>query len=183
MKAAIHLGENYNDHLFTDRNTNFEALKTLFDIMQELILNQKREIWHVSTIEWQFTPWMRSILLHDKVIKLSKAQVHVYSDSVLCLGKMHRHPEAMEKRREQLQYFQSSNEYRELIGIDGEPFEFEWNIFPGPTAVGILREIQMRLTFRRTRPEKLKEWIIFMSMFNDIDSTKSGNYKECSFEF
>ena len=126
MKAAIHLGENYNDNLFTDRNTNFEALKTLFDVTQELILNQKREIWHVSTIEWQFTPWMRSTLLHDKVIKLSEAKVHVHSDSVLCLGKMHRHPEAMEKRKEQPQYFQSSNENRELVGIDGEPSEFEW---------------------------------------------------------
>ena len=72
MKAAIHLGEKYNDNLFTYRNTNFEALKTLFDITQKLILNQKHEITHVSTMEWQFTPWMRSISLHDTVIKLSK---------------------------------------------------------------------------------------------------------------
>ena len=74
---------------------------------------------------------MSSFLLHDKVIKLSKAEVHIYSDSVLCLGNMHRHPDAMVKWEEQLQYFQNSNEYRELFGIDGEPFEFEWNMFPG----------------------------------------------------
>ena len=30
---------------------------------------------------------MRTTLLHDRAIKLSKAKVHVYSDSVLCLGK------------------------------------------------------------------------------------------------
>ena len=32
--------------------------------------------------------------------------------------------------KDQLQYFQLANEYRELFGIDGEPIEFEWNIFP-----------------------------------------------------
>ena len=30
--------------------------------------------------------------------------------------------------KEQIQYFQKSNEYAELFGIDGEPSEFEWNI-------------------------------------------------------
>ena len=124
MKAAIHLGESYSENLVTYRNTSFEAPKTLFDIRQKLIFNQKHEIKHVSTIEWQFTPWMRSTLLHDKVIKLSKAEVHVYSDSVLSLGTMRRHPDAMVNRKEQLQYFQDSNEYRELSGLDGEPFEF-----------------------------------------------------------
>ena len=80
-------------------------------------------------------------MLRDKVIKLSKAKVHVYSDSVLCLGKMHRHPEAMVKWTEQLQYFQSSSEYKELFGSEGEPFEFEWKIFRGHTTVDIFREI------------------------------------------
>ena len=36
-------------------------------------------------------------LCHDQAIKWAKAKVHVYSDSVLCLGKMHRHSEASEK--------------------------------------------------------------------------------------
>ena len=133
MKAALHLGEDDKDNLVFHRNTNFEALKTLFDMRQKLILNQKHEIKHVTTIEWQFAPWMRSTLLHDKVIKLSKAKVHVYSDSVVCLGRMHGHPAAKKKWQDQLRYFQESNEYRELFGIDGEPFEFEWNIFPGHT--------------------------------------------------
>ena len=108
-------GKNYNDNLFTYRNTNFEALKTLFDITQKLILNQKHEITHVSTMEWQFTSWMRSTLLLDKVVKLSKTLVHICSDSVLCLEKVHRHPDAMVKWKEQPQNFQNSNEYRALL--------------------------------------------------------------------
>ena len=82
MKAAIHLGENYNDNLFTYKNTNFEAFKTLFDITQKLILNQKHEIRHISTTECHLTSWMRSTLLHDNVIKLSKAKVHVYCTDI-----------------------------------------------------------------------------------------------------
>ena len=54
---------------------------------------------------------MRSTLLHDRQIKLSKAQVHVYSNSVLCLRKMHGLLEAMAKWKEQLHY----------------AIEFEWN--------------------------------------------------------
>ena len=84
---------------------------------------------------------------------------------------------------EALQYFQNSNDYRELFGIDGEKFEFEWNIFPGHTAVENLREIHTIMTGRNTRPEVFEDRIIFMSMFNDVDWTHDGNYKECFFEF
>ena len=55
---------------------NFEELKTLFDITQRLILEHALKILNVSTIEWRFTPWMRSTLLHDKEIKWARAEVH-----------------------------------------------------------------------------------------------------------
>ena len=51
----------------------------------------------------------------------------VYSDSVLCLGKMHDHAEANEKWKSQIREFQQSNEHAELSGIDGEPIDFEGN--------------------------------------------------------
>ena len=69
MKAAVHLGQHCNDNLVTSRNTKFEELKTLFDITQRLVLDQDFEILNVSSIEWTFTPWVRSTLLHDKVVK------------------------------------------------------------------------------------------------------------------
>ena len=115
MKAAVHLGQHYNENLITYRTTNFEEHKTLFDITQRLILNQDFEILNVSSIEWTFTPWMKSTLLHDKVIKCGKAKVHVYSDSVLCLGKIYWHTEAHVKWKDQLQDFPQSNEYREFL--------------------------------------------------------------------
>ena len=91
--------------------------------MQKLILYQKHEILNV------FFFLMRSTLLRDKALEWAKAKVHVYSDSVLCLGKMNGFSESKEKWKDQLQYnFQDSKEYRELFGIDAEPVEFEWHI-------------------------------------------------------
>ena len=57
---------------------------------------------------------------------------------------------------------------QELNGIDGEPFEFEWNIFPGHTTMGLLRESQTKITTRGIRPEEFEDRIIFMSMYNDM---------------
>ena len=37
-KALVHLGPSYNENLEVYRNTNFEELKTLFDITQEVDL-------------------------------------------------------------------------------------------------------------------------------------------------
>ena len=48
---------------------------------------------------------------------------------------MHPHLTAMVKWKEQLEHFLSSTHPKELCGTDGEPFEFEWNIFPGHTTV------------------------------------------------
>ena len=60
------------------------------------------------------SPWVRSTLLHDRVIKLSKAKVHVYSDSVLCSGKMHPRPLVVDEWKERQKYLLNSNEYKEL---------------------------------------------------------------------
>ena len=122
---------------------------------------------------------MRSTLCYDQAIKWAKAKARVYSDSVLCLGKMHDHSEANEKWTSQIREFQQTNEYAELSGIDGEPIEFEWNIFPRFTSIEILWKIQEDLEARQINPEQLEGRILFMSMFNDMDRTKNGNSLDC----
>ena len=106
---------------------------------------------------------------NDFVTKGAKAKVHVYSDSVLCLGRVHQPSEANTKWKEQIHYFQQSSEHAELYGIDGEPIEFE---FPGFTSIEILRLIQQDLNARRINPDQLEGRILFMPMFNDIDWTE-----------
>ena len=49
-ESSVHLGENYIDNSVIYKNTNFEALETLFDITHILILNQKHDIKNVSPI-------------------------------------------------------------------------------------------------------------------------------------
>ena len=63
---------------------------------------------------------MRTTLLLDRAIKPSEAKVHVYSDSVLCLRKMHAHPTASQKWEEQIGFFMNSKDDQELCRIDGE---------------------------------------------------------------
>ena len=46
--------------------------------------------------------------------------------------------------------------------------EFEWDIFPGFTSLGILEEIQKLMTELLCEPEQIKGRIISMSMYNDI---------------
>ena len=99
---------------------------------------------------------------HDQVIQWTKAEVSVHSDSVLCLGKLSFHKEAITSG--------------ELLGIDGEAIEFECNIFPGFTSLQILQEVQNDLQKRNIEPEKFTDRIILMSMFNDIGWTRKGKY-------
>ena len=67
---------------------------------------------------------------HDQVIQWTKAKVCVYSDSVLCLGKMNESKDAIIRCEGQVEGFKMSPSYTELLRIDGEALEFEWNIFP-----------------------------------------------------
>ena len=91
MKSAVRLGREYQQSSIACRNTKFEEIKTLFDITLRLVVDNSSDILNLSTTIFDFSPWMRSTLCHDQVIKWAKAKVHVYSDSVLCLGKMHSH--------------------------------------------------------------------------------------------
>ena len=67
----------------------------------------------------------------EEVISLFHTKVYVFSDSVVCLGKMNENPQSNYAWEDRLTWFKSSPEYNALDKIDGEPMEFEWNIFPG----------------------------------------------------
>ena len=70
-------------------NLHSITLKQIFDISEKLIIEQSGEIFGVSQISWESSPWKQSSLVNDEeVISLSRAKVYVFSDSVLCLGKV-----------------------------------------------------------------------------------------------
>ena len=120
-----------------------------------------------------------SLVGDEQVINLLHAMVYVFSDSVLCLGKINENPQSHIAWEDRLTWFKSSPEYRALDRIDGEPMEFEWNIFPGFTTLQLCHKVQELLSRLSVTPEKLTGRIIFMSMFNDISWGSKDNEKEC----
>ena len=68
---------------------------------------------------------------HPLAIKWMKAEVHVFADSVLCLGKIKELADAIERWTGQLKDLNSTVSIQEIYGIDVAPTEFEWNTFPG----------------------------------------------------
>ena len=65
--------------------------------------------------------------------------------------------------------------------IDRKPTEFEWNIFPGITALGLLEKIPKLVTDLQCELEQFKVRIIFISMYNDIAWQAKGNKGQCEY--
>ena len=78
-----------------------------------------------------------------KKSSVSRMQSFMYSlDSVLRLGKVNQNPTSNTPWEQQLDWFKDSSQYRTLDTIDGEPMEFEWNVFPGFTTLQLVQEVQ-----------------------------------------
>ena len=87
MKAAIHLGPDFFSKWEIYKNTRFHKIENVFNI------NQKRKTFSEAWIIIH-TSRPRSTLFNDNVIKCAKAQVCVYTDSFLCVGRMEHEPGA-----------------------------------------------------------------------------------------
>ena len=136
------MGKNYSDNLHSFKKTEDLTMKQMFDISEKLITEHSDEIY-VNTISWEDYSWTNLSLVGDEeVISLQRTKVYVFSDSVLCLGKIHENPQSKIAWEDRLTWFKSSPEYRALDKIDGEPVEFEWNILPGFNTLQLSQEVQ-----------------------------------------
>ena len=96
MNAATFMGENFQNNQNSIVNTSDLTLKKMFDISAKLVSEQD-EIFKVDTIPWEKHSWKYLSLIGDEtIINLQRAKVYVFSDSVLCLGKVLQHPESNE---------------------------------------------------------------------------------------
>ena len=68
---------------------------------------------------------------------------------------------------------------QKLCRIDGEPMEFEWNIFPGFNTLQLSEEVKRLLLRLDETPENFIGRILFMSMFKDISCGSKDNEREC----
>ena len=98
---------------------------------------------------------------------------------MLCIGRVHQHPESNEAWKQRIEWITTDKSYRDYDGINGVPTEFEWNIFPGFTTLQLCGKVSDLLSDLGETPENFTGKILFMSMFNDISCDRKGNKEEC----
>ena len=140
LNAATFMGKNFST-IQSVKNREDLTLKQMFDVTAQCVNNQD-EINCLDKIMWRKDSWTRLSLIGDKtVINLQRTKVYVFSDSVLCLGKVLQHPESNEAWKNRVAGVRAERRYRDYDAINGESTEFEWNIFPGFTTLQLCDKI------------------------------------------
>ena len=179
MEAAVFMGKNYLNNCQSIANTTHLTLKQMFDISTRLVSEQD-EISGLETIGWEKHSWTYLSLIGDeRVINFQRTKVYVFSDSLLCLGKILENPQSNDAWEQILGLLKSFPYYRNFDRIDGEPMEFEWNIFQGFNTLQLSEEVKRLLLRLDETPENFTGRVLFMSMFNDISCGSKDNEKEC----
>ena len=168
MNAATFMGKNFSIIQNFIMNSEDLTLKQMFDITAKLVSDQE-EIHGLDKILYGKNSWSHLSLIHDEVvINLQSTKVYVFSDSVLCLGKVLQHSECNEAWKNRVAGVRAERSCRDYDAINGETTEFEWNTFPGFTTLQLCDKINDLLSELGQTPESFTGRILFMSMFNDI---------------
>ena len=178
MNAATFTGNIFSCIQNFIMNSRDLTLKQMFDITAKLV-GEQDEINNLDNIHWRKNSWRQlSLIGDDSVINLQRTKVYVFSDSVLCLERILQHP-ANEAWKKRIQGVMSEKSYRDCDGINGEPTEFEWNIFPGFTTLQLCGKVKDLLSDLEEASETFTRRILFMSMFHDISCDRKGNKEKC----
>ena len=179
LNAATFMGKNYSTMQNVVQNEENLTLKQMFNITAQTIQNEE-EIYCLDKVVYQKNSWTQLSLINDHVIiSLQSPKVYVFSDSVLCLGKVLQHPECNEAWKNRVAGVRAERNYRDFEDVKGESTEFEWNIFPGFTSLQLCDKISNLLSSLGQSPETFTGRILFMSMFNDISCDRKDNKEEC----
>ena len=156
MESAIFMGKNFQNYRNSIASTTDLTLKQMFDISAKLVSEQE-EISGLETIGWENHSWKYlSLIGEERIINLQRTKVYVFSDSVLCLGKIHQNPGSNKAWKERVGWITSSPSYRNFDGIDGEPTEVEWNIFPGFDTLQLCDRVKSLLSILGETPENFQ---------------------------
>ena len=179
LNAVTFMGKNFSTIQSVVKNHESLTLKQMFDVTAQIV-NNEEEISCLDKILYGKNSWTQLSLINDPVIiNLQSTKVYVFSDSVLCLGKVLQHPECNEAWKNRVAGVRAERSYRDYDAINGEPTEFEWKIFPGFTTLQLCDKISDLLSSMGQTPESFTGRILFMSMFNDISCDRKDNKDEC----
>ena len=179
MESAEFMEKNYQNNCHSIANTTDLTHKQKFDISTQKVSEQD-EISGLETKGWKNHSWKYLSTKGDErnIINLQHTKVYIFSDSVLCLGKIQQNPESVEAWEKRIGWIKCSQSYSNFDRIDGEPTEFEWNVFPGFNTLQLSDQLKSLLYRLGETPENTGR-ILFMSMFNDISCGTKDNEKEC----
>ena len=91
--SGIH-GKEFPEQLSTHGEHNRSHTQKNFDISTRLVLEQD-EISGLETVGWENHSWKYLSLIGDeRIINLQRKKIYVFSDSVLCFGKIFENPES-----------------------------------------------------------------------------------------
>ena len=178
LNAATFMGKNFSTFQTVVKNHESLSLKQMFDVTAQFVNNQE-EINCLDKILYGKNAWTHLSLINDKVvINLQSTKVYVFSDSVLCLGKVLQHPECNEAWKNRVAGVRAERSYRHYDAINGESTEFEWNIFPGFTTLQLCDKISDLLSSMGQTPESFTGRILFCQCtmtFSVTDTTTKMN--------
>ena len=130
LNAATFMGKNFSTIQSLVKNYEDLTLKQMFDVTAQLV-NDQEEIHGLDKIQWEKNSWTRLSLIGDEtVINLQSTKVYVFSDSVLCLGRVLQHPESNEAWKNRVAGIQSGKSYRDYDAINGESVGILTPYFP-----------------------------------------------------
>ena len=86
-----------------------------------------------------------SLIGDERVFNLQRTKVYVFSDSVLCLGKILENTQSNDAWEQRLGWLKSSSKYRNFDRIDGEPVGFRVEYFPGFNSLQLSEEVKRLL--------------------------------------
>ena len=183
IDARRHLSlENITPRICTpSRNTGQKPIvQKLFDVTQKLIREQNLENSGMSELSWgTSTSGMAVPGERRRSDQAHEGKSVCILRLLLCVGNARELPQLNIESENRLEWFKRTDQYRELDGINGEPVEFEWMIFPRHTALQIVQEIQKLMKSLGCEPEQFQGIIIFMSMYNDIKLGTQNNESVC----
>ena len=104
-----------------------------------------------------------------KPLSIFSAQKSISSQILCCaLEGSINNLESNEAWKKRIEGITTDKSYRDYDGINGEPTEFEWNIFTGFTTLQLCGKVNDLLSDLGETPETFTGRNLFMSMFNDI---------------
>ena len=111
MESAVFMGKYYLSNCHSIVNSTDLTLKQMFHIPTKLVSEQD-DISRLGTSGWENHSWKYLSLIGDeRTINLQRTKVHVFSDSVLCLGKIFENPESNDAWEQRLGWIKNSQNY------------------------------------------------------------------------